>query len=194
MDLPRLGSGQRLCADQSGRSGLSAWQSPGACTPASDSDTARIARCDCCGGWWWMDVDGSGRYRVACPVCRDQQQPLRSGRPVGKPGMLRRNEEVSMADPQVQLTPEQAKSAAPRQVPSVVRAVHYKSYGTPGGEYTSECRAAVITEVLDPGNPLSAVRLCIFNPSGIFLTPNPIAYGNEPGQWHWPEPTPFPGV
>lgn len=27
------------------------------------------------------------------------------------------------------------------------RIVHYVSYGTPGGEYTSECRAAVVTEV-----------------------------------------------
>lgn len=31
--------------------------------------------------------------------------------------------------------------------PRVCRAVHYVSYGTPGGEYTSQCRAAVITEV-----------------------------------------------
>lgn len=31
------------------------------------------------------------------------------------------------------------------QVPSVGRIVHYVSYGTPGGEYTSECRAAIIT-------------------------------------------------
>lgn len=33
------------------------------------------------------------------------------------------------------------------QIPSVGRIVHYVSYGTPGGEYTSECRAAIITEV-----------------------------------------------
>lgn len=31
--------------------------------------------------------------------------------------------------------------------PSVCRMVHYVSYGTPGGEYHSQCRAAVITEV-----------------------------------------------
>ena len=31
--------------------------------------------------------------------------------------------------------------------PSVSRMVHYVSYGTPGGEYASACRAAVVTEV-----------------------------------------------
>lgn len=33
--------------------------------------------------------------------------------------------------------------------PSIGRIVHYVSYGTPGGEYTSQCRAAIITEVPD---------------------------------------------
>lgn len=33
------------------------------------------------------------------------------------------------------------------QPPTVGRVVHYVSYGTPGGEYTSECRAAMVTEV-----------------------------------------------
>lgn len=32
--------------------------------------------------------------------------------------------------------------------PSVGRVVHYVSYGTPRGEYTSQCRAAIITEVV----------------------------------------------
>jgi hypothetical protein len=31
--------------------------------------------------------------------------------------------------------------------PAVGRTVHYVSYGTPGGEYQSKCRAATITEV-----------------------------------------------
>lgn len=31
--------------------------------------------------------------------------------------------------------------------PSVGRIVHYVSYGTPGGEYTSQCRAAKVAEV-----------------------------------------------
>lgn len=35
------------------------------------------------------------------------------------------------------------------QRPSIGRIVHYVSYGTPGGEYTSQCRAAIITGVPD---------------------------------------------
>lgn len=31
-------------------------------------------------------------------------------------------------------------------LPTVGRVVHYVSYGTPGGEYTSQCRAAMVTE------------------------------------------------
>ena len=33
------------------------------------------------------------------------------------------------------------------QKPSVGRVVHYVSFGTPGGEFTAQCRAAIITEV-----------------------------------------------
>ncbi|QOC56083.1 hypothetical protein SEA_CLOWN_85 [Gordonia phage Clown] len=33
------------------------------------------------------------------------------------------------------------------QTPSIGRIVHYQSYGTPGGEYLPEPRAAIITEV-----------------------------------------------
>ena len=37
-----------------------------------------------------------------------------------------------------------------RMKPSVGRIVHYVSYGTLGGEYGKECRAAVVTEVSGP--------------------------------------------
>jgi hypothetical protein len=40
------------------------------------------------------------------------------------------------------------------QAPSIGRVVHYHSYGTPGGEYLPEPRAAIITEV---GPPLARV-------------------------------------
>lgn len=53
--------------------------------------------------------------------------------------------------------------------PSVGRFVHYVSYGTPGGEYTSQCRAAIITEV-DPADS-SRVGLCVLNPTGQFFHP-----------------------
>src|SRR5258706_3498457 len=60
--------------------------------------------------------------------------------------------------------------------PSVGRIVHYVSYGTPGGEYSRECRAAIITEVALPYEPGSAeearaneVGLFVANPAGLFL-------------------------
>ena len=53
------------------------------------------------------------------------------------------------------------------ETPFVGETVHYVSYGTPGGEFTSECRAAVVTEVNyhDP----DVVGLCVLNPSGLFF-------------------------
>lgn len=75
--------------------------------------------------------------------------------------------------------------------PSVGRIVHYVSYGTPGGEYASRCRSALITEV-DPVNP-ELVGLAAINPTGMFFHPlsdggcrleSPAGKG---GTWHWPE-------
>lgn len=53
------------------------------------------------------------------------------------------------------------------QKPSVGQVAHYVSYGTPGGEFTSQCRAATVTEV-DPANP-ERVGLCVQNPTGLFF-------------------------
>lgn len=57
--------------------------------------------------------------------------------------------------------------------PSVGRIVHYVSYGTPGGEYGKECRAAVITGVHDgdpvPEHGMPYVDLFVMNPTGVFL-------------------------
>lgn len=53
--------------------------------------------------------------------------------------------------------------------PSVGRTVHYRSFGTPGGEYAPECRAAVITELSgDPAHP-DQVGLAVLNPTGMFF-------------------------
>lgn len=78
--------------------------------------------------------------------------------------------------------------------PSVGSIVHYVSYGTPprgdGTQaFTSQCRAAVITEIGEN----DTVGLCVLNPTGMFF--HPLAAGgcrhqeNERtgGSWHWPE-------
>jgi hypothetical protein len=80
--------------------------------------------------------------------------------------------------------------------PSIGRIVHYVSYGTPGGEYKSECRAAIITEAnpaIASGGPPppigTTVSLAVLNPTGMFF--NRVVYQDEDGQaggtWHWPE-------
>ncbi|GIM88889.1 hypothetical protein [Paractinoplanes toevensis] len=60
------------------------------------------------------------------------------------------------------------------QKPSVGRVVHYVSYGTPGGEYASECRAAIVTEIPElvgstANNKSYVVGLCVLNPTGMFF-------------------------
>lgn len=103
--------------------------------------------------------------------------------------------------------------------PSVGRIVHYVSYGTPGGEYGKECRAAIITEVPSGIKNPQTIGLCVLNPTGQFFNrsvpyhdgaaslgdpdcPNAPHDGPhrycacgwiEPslvgGTWHWPERT-----
>lgn len=72
--------------------------------------------------------------------------------------------------------------------PSVGRIVHYVSYGTPGGEYGSECRAAVVTAVYD-GPGMGGISLAVLNPEGMFF--KGMASQDEQlkrgGTWHWPE-------
>lgn len=76
--------------------------------------------------------------------------------------------------------------------PTVGRVVHYVSYGTPGGEYISECRAAIITEVSKninhPEHGMPYVGLCVLNPTGMFFNQD-VYYSenNQGGTWHWPE-------
>lgn len=75
--------------------------------------------------------------------------------------------------------------------PHLGATVHYRSYGTPGGEYTPECRASIVTYVGITGDPPAtrdAVTLAVFNPDGIFLKANiphdPVHKSG--GTWHWP--------
>lgn len=77
--------------------------------------------------------------------------------------------------------------------PKITDLVHYVAYGTPGGEYPTTCRAAVVTEVgqwvtvtvteaesysRSEGRPIrtveqwfhaDAVALTVLNPTGVFL-------------------------
>lgn len=73
--------------------------------------------------------------------------------------------------------------------PSVGRIVHYRSYGTPGGEYTSECRAAVVTEVSEKSGGSWKLSLAVLNPEGMFFNRAcPHDEGDKVGgTWHWPE-------
>lgn len=81
----------------------------------------------------------------------------------------------------------------PEPLPTVGRIVHYTSYGTPGGEYGSECRAAIVTAVGDRFKN-EGIDLAVLNPTGMFFNQNVMKDGNPTresgrlgGTWHWPE-------
>ena len=73
--------------------------------------------------------------------------------------------------------------------PTVGRIVHYQSYGTPGGEFLPEPRAAVVSEVNADPNPGELVGLVVLNPTGLFFNRNVKHAENDiptPGCWNWP--------
>lgn len=75
------------------------------------------------------------------------------------------------------------------QTPSIGRIVHYQSFGTPGGEYLPEPRAAIITAVPDSawGRANQGVSLCVLNPEGMYFNQHvPYADSPTPGHWSWP--------
>lgn len=65
-------------------------------------------------------------------------------------------------------------------IPTVGRIVYYKTYGTPGGEYQSEDKAAIVTRV----HTEECIDLCVFNPTGLFFNISVMQGGNG-GQWDW---------
>lgn len=75
--------------------------------------------------------------------------------------------------------------------PSVGRIVHYTSYGTPGGEYGQECRAAIITQVSSRDCNDAPVGLAVLNPTGMYFHDH-VHHSEQEfdgGTWHWPERT-----
>ncbi|MEV8637764.1 hypothetical protein AB0395_39570 [Streptosporangium sp. NPDC051023] len=86
----------------------------------------------------------------------------------------------------------------PQRAPAVGDIVHYVSYGTPGGEYPSVCRAAIVTAVDTyqdgvggGGLHIGHVSLAVLNPEGMFFNRSVLQdeMTEEPrgGTWHWPE-------
>lgn len=95
--------------------------------------------------------------------------------------------------------------------PTVGRIVHYVSHGTPGGEFGKECRAAIVTEVIqqpqpdfDTPAPPPVLGLAVVNPTGMFFNQQCVYDGGPAeeeeerrnsagpwdyagGTWHWPE-------
>lgn len=66
---------------------------------------------------------------------------------------------------------------------SIGRIVHYQSYGTPNGEYLSEPRAAIVTQVFENDD----CQLFIFNPQGLFVQKVPFSETPKSGHWNWPD-------
>jgi hypothetical protein len=95
------------------------------------------------------------------------------------------------------------------QKPELGLTVHYVSHGTPvrgdGTQaYTSQCRAAVITETVAPegASHPAVVSLAVLNPEGMFFSRNvprrdhdiigPPPGPNPGGTWHYTEHGPPP--
>ncbi len=66
--------------------------------------------------------------------------------------------------------------------PTVGSIVHYQAYGTPGGEFASLPRAAIIAEVHGD----TEVNVVVFNPGGLFFNRATYSETAKPGCWNWP--------
>lgn len=76
--------------------------------------------------------------------------------------------------------------------PAVGRMVWYWSYGSPNGEFKSEHRAAIITQVFpqlkeehELGIP-PKVGLAVLNPTGMYFNIVVPYSTGVPGHWSWP--------
>lgn len=66
--------------------------------------------------------------------------------------------------------------------PRVGDTIHYQAFGTPGGEYQSVCRAAIVTEKMGEDGLLG---VAVLNPTGMFF--NRVEYDDsgKGGTWHY---------
>lgn len=65
--------------------------------------------------------------------------------------------------------------------PRVGDIVHYRSFGTPGGEYAPACRAAIVTEHCPDGR----IGLSVLNPTGLFFNITHYDADQTGGTWHY---------
>lgn len=68
------------------------------------------------------------------------------------------------------------------QQPTIGRIVHYQAYGTPGGEFKSVPRAAIITDVHSDDE----IGVCVLNPQGLFFNRVKLTEEPTPGCANWP--------
>lgn len=143
--------------------------------------------------WWWR-----GRELTGLPLGGG---PYNTGAHVIETSGLAEGYEPPSADLRI---PKGSIMSEQIPQPSVGRIVHYVSFGTPGGEYASKCRAAIIAEVVEgalppmfEGGPVReldsaavVVDLVVFNPKGVFFDRCPQnEVDHAGGTWHWPERT-----
>lgn len=159
------------------------------------------------------EVGGPNRVQRPDQVPRPVRRPRER-----RPGVRRRGLGAMGRARSPQLPPEQeSESLMATPTPSVGRIVHYVARGSADGKFPSVCRAAVVTEIAEPEQPL-LISLAVLNPSGLFfdqLIPfddgqgapgspscSEQPHGNGPhrycacgwsephligGTWHWPE-------
>jgi hypothetical protein len=72
----------------------------------------------------------------------------------------------------------------PRREPYLGESVHYVAYGTPGGEYKSVCRAAIVTET-NTGTNGRQTSIAVINPTGLFFHDSPHDEDRAPGSFHF---------
>jgi hypothetical protein len=70
----------------------------------------------------------------------------------------------------------------PSRKPYIGEIVHYRSFGTPGGEHQPKCRPAIVVEVYNK----DSLALTVFNPTGLYFNNCSNDEVNRAGgTWHY---------